>query len=56
MLLFGAQGKERLRKVKYAAARQALVDLREEEGSVLELLDRMLEKVDFEQGLEFGYI
>lgn len=42
--------------MKYAAARQALVDIREEEGSLLGLLDRILEKGDFEQGLEFGYI
>jgi hypothetical protein len=56
VLLFGAQGKERLRKVKYAAARQALVDLRGEEGSVGELLEKVLKKEDFEQGLQFGYI
>lgn len=42
--------------MKYAAARQALADFREVGGSVMGVPGGFLEKEDFEQGLEFGYV
>ena len=54
-LLFGAQGKERVRKSKYAAAKQALVDYREEAGIEGELGEGVLGKEDFESVLEFQW-
>lgn len=55
-LVYGAEGKERLKKRSTAAARQALEDVCEEYRLLAPPLDRELEKIDFEKVLEFRLI
>lgn len=54
-IAFGTEGNERIRKVKFAAAKQALLDFREEQGHTESLPNSGLTKEDFENVLEFGF-
>jgi hypothetical protein len=57
-LAFGAEGKERLRKIKSAAAKEALLDSREQQGTAeadSTLTSKEPQSDDFEKILEFGF-